>query len=81
MWFGPSFDEARAIETAESFIEKMWEDERAPAKMYLQDAALPIILTYASDGTYYDAMASVEDMESFIEGLTQEMDRAANMDW
>lgn len=81
MWFGPTFDEAGAIETAESFIEKLWEGDRAPAKLYLQEAALPIILTYASDGTYDNAMASVEDMEAFIEGLTHEMDNAANMDW
>lgn len=81
MWFGPSFDEAGAIETVESFIEKLWEDGRAPAKIYLQDAALPVILTYASDGTYDGAMASTEDMEFLIEGLTHEMDNAANMDW
>jgi hypothetical protein len=81
MWFGPTFDEAGAIETAESFIEKLWEGERAPAKVYLQEAALPVILTYASDGTYDNAMASVEDMEIFVEGLTHEMDNAANMDW
>lgn len=81
MWFGMSFDEAGAIETAESFIEKLWEGERAPARIYLQEAALPIILTYASDGTYDRAMASGDDMESFIDGLTHEMDNAANMDW
>lgn len=81
MWFGSSFDEAGAIETAESFIEKAWEGDRAPAKIYLQDAALPIILTYASDGTYDAAMASEDDMESLIEGLTHAMDDATNMDW
>lgn len=81
MWFGMSFDEAGAIKTAEAFIEKLWEGERAPAKMYLQEAALPIILTHASDGTYDRAMASEADMESFIDGLTYAMDTAANMDW
>jgi hypothetical protein len=81
MWFGPSFDEASAIETAELFIQKLWEGDLAPAKVYIQDAALPMILTYASDGTYEGAMTSVEDMEYFIEGLTHEMDNAANMDW
>lgn len=81
MWFGMSFEEAGAIKTAEAFIEKLWEGERAPAKMYLQEAALPIILTHASDGTYDRAMASEADMESFIDGLTYAMDTAANMDW
>ena len=81
MWFGPSFDEERAIEAAELFIEKLWEGDLAPAKIYLQDAALPIILTYANDGTYEGAMTSAEDMEYFIEGLTREMDNAENMDW
>jgi len=81
MWFGPAFDEAGAIETAELFIEKLWEGDRAPAKVYLQESALPLILTYASDGTYDSAMGSMEDMEYFIEGLTHEMDNAANMDW
>jgi hypothetical protein len=81
MWFGPSFDEAAAIQTAELFIEKLWEGDLAPAKAYIQDADLPIILTYASDGTYESAMTSMEDMEYLIEGLTRDMDNAANMDW
>jgi hypothetical protein len=76
MWFRPYFDEASAIETAELFIQKLWEGDLAPAKVYIQDATLPIILTYASDGTYELAMTSVEDMEYFIEGLTHEMDNA-----
>ena len=81
MWFAPSFDEPRAIEVAESFVAKLWDGERAPAKLYLEEAGLPVILTYASDGTYADAMSSEEDMEHFIEFLTHEMDNAANMDW
>ncbi len=81
MWFGPSFDDARAIETTELFIEKLWESDLAPAKAYIQDAALPIILRYASDGTYQGAMTSMEEMEFLIEGMIHEMDNAANMDW
>jgi hypothetical protein len=81
MWSVPSFDEPRAIEVAESFVAKLWEGERAPAKLYLEEAGLPVILTYASDGTYASAMSSAEDMEHFIEVLTREMDNAANMDW
>lgn len=81
MWFGPAFDEAGAIETAEAFIEKLWEGDLAPARIYLQDANMPVILTYASDGTYEEAMSSPESMEEFIDGLAHEMDIAANMDW
>jgi hypothetical protein len=81
IWFGPPFDEAGAIQTAQLFIKKMWEGDLAPAKLYLQDAAFPVILTFATDGTYQSAMTSVEDMEHLMEGLAHEMDNAANMDW
>lgn len=81
IWFGPSFDETAAIEVAEAFIAKLWEGDLAPAKMYLQDANMPVILTYASDGTYENAMSCLEAMEEFIDGLAHQMDGAANMDW
>jgi hypothetical protein len=81
IWFGPSFDEAGAIETAEAFIEKLWDGDLAPAKMYLQDADMPVILTYANDGTYEVAMSSPEAMEEFIHGMVHQIDEAANMDW
>ena len=81
MWSVPSFDEANALEVAESFITKLWERERAPAKLYLEEADLPVILSYASDGTYARAMSSMDDMENFVESLTHEIDNAANMDW
>ena len=42
---------------------------------------MPVILTYASDGTYDGAMSSPEDMEEFIDGMAHQMDNAANMDW
>lgn len=78
---GPSFDEAAAIETAESFIKKLWEGNLAPAKILIQEASLPIILTHANDGTYQRAMRSLEEMESFVEAETSAMENAANMDW
>jgi hypothetical protein len=81
MWSVPSFDEPKAIEVAETFVAKLWEGERAPAKLYLEEAGLQVILTYASDGTYAHAMFSEEDMEHFIKSLTHEIDNAANMDW
>ena len=54
-----AFDEAGAIEAAELFIEELWKSDLAPAKLYIQDAALPVILTYANDGTYEGAMTSM----------------------
>lgn len=77
----PSFDENNAMELIEKFIVKLWEGEREPAKLYLEEASLPVILTYASDGTYAAAMSSRDDMENFVEGLTHQIDNAANMDW
>ena len=59
----------------------LWSGPRPPAWTYIQDADLPLILTLASDGTYEDAMQSVEDMERFAHGLTMQFDNAANMDW
>jgi hypothetical protein len=81
MWSLPSFDEAKALEVAESFIAKLWAGHRAPAKLYLDDPDLPVVLTYAVDGTYAAAMVSEADMKTFIEALSREINNAANMDW
>jgi hypothetical protein len=35
----------------------------------------------ASDGTYADAMSSLEEMEEFVHALSRSFDDAANMDW
>jgi hypothetical protein len=75
------FDEAAAIGIIESFIEHLWSGHREPARLYIQESGLPIILTMARTGAYKQAMASVEDMTNFIEHLSWESDRAANMDW
>lgn len=81
-FFGePAFDEESSLATLDQFVDHLWSGERSPARYYIQDADLPLILTYASDGTYEDAMQSDEDMERFIEGLIRQMDDAANMDW
>ena len=75
------FEEEIALSTIEEFIVHLWSGPREPAWSYIQDAELPLILTLASDGTYDDAMQSVEDMERFAHGLTMQFDNAANMDW
>ena len=75
------FDEAAAIIVIENFIVHLWSGDLEPARLYIQESGLPIILTMAQAGTYKQAMQSVEDMTNFIEHLSGEWDRAANMDW
>lgn len=77
----PSFDEDSAIGLIEKFIAKIWDGSRAPAKFYLEGASLPVILTYANDGTYAAAMSSQDEMEEFVECMARQVDNAANMDW
>ena len=59
----------------------LWSGERAPAKLYIQESGLPLILTYALDGSYARAMQSVEKMNKFVEKLSHEFERFANMDF
>jgi hypothetical protein len=76
-----AFDDAEAIAAIEDFISHLWADSRAPARLFVQESDLPSILPFASDGTYSAAMASVEDMEEFVDNQSAEWDMAANMDW
>jgi hypothetical protein len=41
MWEVPSFDEAGAIEIAETFIEKLWDKDLAPANCTFLMQACP----------------------------------------
>lgn len=76
-----SFGEAPTLELLSDFIEHLWSGDRAPAKLYCQESDAPLVLTFVSDRTYERAMKSVEEMHDFLEHLTSEIDRAANMDW
>jgi hypothetical protein len=76
----PAFDEKWAIDEIEAFIEHLWSASHAPAKHHIS-SDLPAILTFVEDGTYAHAMNSEESMMDFVEHLTGEIDRAANMDW
>jgi len=76
-----TFDDDAALEVIEKFIDHLWSGARAPAEIYIQQSGLPLILTMASDGTYAQAMASVNEMTAFVEHLTGQFDQAANMDW
>jgi hypothetical protein len=76
----PAFDEGRAIEDIEAFLAHLWSGKRTAAREYLF-SHVPTILTYASDGTYARAMGSEAAMKQLVERLTEEVERAANMDW
>ena len=77
---GTEFQEEEAINAIEEFMRFYWESDNYPEVIYIK-STLPSILPYASDSTYSNAMASIKDMESFVEYLTAVHDRAANMDW
>jgi hypothetical protein len=81
--FGRSstFDIERALGSIDEFVAHLWEGPRAPAKLYVQEYELPLIMTMARDGTYAKAMASIEEMQLFVRHLSEEIDNAANMDW
>jgi hypothetical protein len=77
----PIIEEGPALAIIEDFIGHLWAGPLAPARTYLQDSGLPLILTLASDGTYTRAMSSADEMEHLIEKLCSAFDNAANMDW
>jgi hypothetical protein len=74
-------DEATTLGVIQDFVSHLWSGQRQAAELYIQKSGLPCILTMASDGTYVDAMSSLEEMEEFIQGLSRSADDAANMDW
>jgi len=76
-----SFDDDAALETIDNFINQLWSGDREPARLYIMESDLPIILTSANDGTYSQAMQSIEDMQQHIDILNYKFDEAANMDW
>lgn len=78
---GLDFNDEAAMELIERFVVHLWSGERAPAHTYVQDSGLPLILTYAKDGSYQHAMRSVADMTMFTDALADRFDRHANMDF
>jgi hypothetical protein len=78
---GEGYADEEAIKLLHEFVTHLWSGPRAPAWIYIQDWRLPLILTMAESGQYARCMASTDDMTAFAEGLGQEMDRSANMDF
>ncbi|MEI9996770.1 MAG: hypothetical protein WDM91_19380 [Rhizomicrobium sp.] len=78
---GIEFVDHDAIELLEAFVAHLWSGARAPAKLYIQDHGMPLILTMAQSGEYQAAMVSEEAMTAFSDHLGQLMDRYSNMDF
>jgi hypothetical protein len=76
-----AFDNEEAINTIEEFISFMWSGPREPARIYIHESDLPLVLPHASDGTYSAAMVSVQTMMEYVKHTVEEWDRVANMDW
>jgi hypothetical protein len=75
------FDDAQALAAIDEFIGFLWSGNRTAARIYIEQSNLPTVLPLASDGTYAAAMASIEDMEQFVDHEMRRWDDAANMDW
>lgn len=78
---GTGYADEAAIALLHKFVDHLWDGPRAPGYIYVQEHQLPLILTMAKNGTYARSMASVDDMTAFAEFLSDEHDRAANMDF
>jgi hypothetical protein len=78
---GTDFVDHEAITLLHAFIDHLWSGSRSPARIYLQEYNLPLILTMAQKGEYARAMASEDDMTAFAHHLAVLMDRHADMDF
>ncbi len=75
------FNEPSALDVIDNFLRHLWSGNREPARLYIQESHLPIILPMATDGTYKVAMESTDNMQGLITALEYDFDRAADMDW
>ena len=78
---GIEFVDHEAIELLQRFEAHLWSGSRSPAKLYIQEHGMPLILTMAQNGEYQRAMASDDSMAELSDYLASEMDRHANMDF
>lgn len=78
---GGAFVDETTITLLHGFIQHLWAGPRIPARIYIQDWSLPLILTMTANGDYAGAMATEAGMEKFAEALARRMDNSLNMDW
>jgi hypothetical protein len=69
------------LEVIDEFTSFLWTGIRSPAKVYVQQTQLPLILTMAADGSYSEAMRSSESMAELVHRMSYLSDQATNMDW
>lgn len=77
---GVDFLAPEAMDLLNDFLKNMWNGDLSPAKIYIESGN-PLILSYAINGKYANAMSSEEKMKNFVEHLTRMFDDASNMDW
>ncbi|HQS45646.1 MAG: hypothetical protein B7Y12_00540 [Rhizobiales bacterium 24-66-13] len=78
---GAGYADEVAINLLLQFVDHVWSGPREPARLYIQEHQLDLILTMAKDGSYARSMASVDEMKAFADHLSREWERAANMDF
>jgi hypothetical protein len=78
---GVDFVAPDAITLVHDFVAHLWSGRLAPAKIYIQESGLPLILSQAADGTYTKVMASEEEMTEFTDYQSRMFDDYANMDF
>lgn len=78
---GVNFESKDAMDLIERFVDHLWSEDRAPAKIYLQEYELPLILTEAKSGEYERAMSSVDDMTEYADYWAGFFDRHIDMDF
>lgn len=78
---GLEFDEPEALEQVASFIAFLQNSSYRPAYVYAQESDLPLILTFARDGTYAQSIKCEKTMNELIDRLSHEWNNSVNMDW
>ncbi len=75
------FNENEVIQLIEDFIKYLWKSNLKTSMFYTQKLGLPTILTYASNGTYKNAIANMKNMKKLCDYLLYKIETSANMDW
>lgn len=76
-----NFNNEEVIKLIENFIDYLCNSKYKTVMLYTQEYHLPTIVTLAKNGVYKEAIQSMENMEKFVERLSNQLDNSANMDW
>lgn len=78
---GAAYRDQQTLQLLRDFVAHLWSGVREPAQLYIMDHGHPLILTYAQDGRYAQAMTSFDHMEALADRMAYEFDRHANMEY